>query len=57
MKVVLDTNVFVSGVFFGISPCILFSLTDKVRHIFTWIEEGLDFLELNYIGAMIGFRF
>jgi hypothetical protein len=26
-------------------------------YILTWTEEGMDFLEFNYIGATIGFRF
>ena len=26
-------------------------------YIFTWTEEGLDFLEFNLIGATIGYRF
>ncbi len=26
-------------------------------YILTWTEEGMDFLEFNYIGATIGYRF
>ena len=26
-------------------------------YLFTWTEEGMDFLEFNYIGATIGYRF